>query len=424
MRLTITTAGSRGDLQPSLALGHKLRERGHNVRIATHLEYERAVLSCGLEFAPVFGDPVGDMRRLTGTGRGRNIVSFASQNRRNLDNAMAQMVSNYRDACRDADAVLYDYAGFAGYFVARALGLPSAGAFAEPLAEPTTQFRSPLMPEAPSVIGKGSVHAAYNRLSHLIAARLFWQFLRQPVNRSLRSVLDMDPIPFRSVLEQIENGAEPAVFGFSPSVLGNPPDWPDSRRVTGFWFLDDDPDWSPSQELSEFLSSGTPPLFITLGSVVEEDPAAMTRLLLQALEISGQRAILQTGWSGLGRMPLPEHVLRIGEVPYNWLFPRVQAVVQHGGAGTIAEALRAGVPSVVIPSFHSQPFWASTLAQLGAAPEPIPRSELSAARLASAMQTVASDNRFTEVAEELSGHIANEHGVLKAAQTLEDRIRG
>lgn len=367
---------------------------------------------------------MGDMRRLTGAGRGRNIVSFASQNRRNLADAMAQMVSNYRDACRDADAVIYDYAGFAGYFVARSLGLPSAGAFAEPLTEPTTEFRSPLMPEAPSGIGRGPLQARYNRLSHVLAARLFWQFLRQPVNQSLQSVLGLNPIPFRSVLEQIEKGVEPAVFGFSPSVLGNPPDWPDSRRVTGFWFLDEDPEWSPPCELSEFLSSGAPPLFITLGSMVEEDPTEMTRLILQALDTSGQRAILQTGWSGLGRMPLPEHVFRIGEVPYNWLFPRVQAVVQHGGAGTTAETLRAGVPSVVIPSFHSQPFWASTLAQLGAAPEPIPRSELSAARLANAMQTVATDNRFTEVTGTLSRHIANEDGVTKAAQTLEKQLRG
>lgn len=423
MRFTITTGGSRGDLEPCLALGSGLKAAGHRVRIATHNTYETFVRSCGLQFAPVYGDPASDMRRITGMGKERGIISYALQVRRNIEQARLQrMLNDYRDACQDSDVVIYDYAGFLGCFVAEALDVPFIGAFAEPLIAPTVEFRSPLMPGLLETTSGSSFRSLYNRMSHVAAGQLFWQTLRPFINDGLRNALGQSPIPFRGPFEQAKQGNRLSLFGFSPNVLGLPRDWPPSYHVTGFWFLEDHRDWQPPEDLADFLADGPPPICITLGSIVESDPQMITKLIVDSLESSGQRAILQAGWSGLGRMNLPDNVLRVGEVPHDWLFPQVSAVVHHGGSGTTASALRAGKPSVVIPWFSSQPFWGDTVAGLGVATPPIPRDELSSKRLEKRIEQATTDDEMRGAAERLAVLISEESGVMEAVRLIEDSL--
>jgi UDP:flavonoid glycosyltransferase YjiC (YdhE family) len=152
------------------------------------------------------------------------------------------------------------------------------------------------------------------------------------------------------------------------------------------------------------------------------EPHALTRILIDAVLQSDQRAILQSGWAGLGDVSLPPDIYLLDSAPHPWLFPRMSAVVHHGGAGTTAESLRAGVPQVIVPHMADQPFWGSRIADLGAGPRPVPRNKLSAESLALAIQQATSDPGMRRRAAELGEKIRAEDGIGAAVNLIEDYL--
>jgi UDP:flavonoid glycosyltransferase YjiC (YdhE family) len=206
----------------------------------------------------------------------------------------------------------------------------------------------------------------------------------------------------------------PVLYGFSPSVLPPPPDWSSEVHVTGYWFLDPPEDWTPPSRLVAFLEAGPPPLYIGFGSMGSRDPQKTSQLVLEALAPAKQRAVILSGWGGLETADLPAHAIAVDSVPFSWLFPRCAAVVHHGGAGTTAAGLRAGVPSVVIPFFGDQPFWGRHVAELGVGPAPIPRRKLTAERLARTIEIAVGDAGMRRRAAELGTAIRAEDGVAQA----------
>ena len=173
----------------------------------------------------------------------------------------------------------------------------------------------------------------------------------------------------------------PVLYAYSPTLLP-PPDWPSRFHVTGAWFLDPPPDWQPPPDLVAFLEGGPPPVYVGFGSMTSADPDATLALVLDALSRAGQRGVLLHGWAGLGTgRELPDTVFALDDVPHSWLFPRMAALVHHGGAGTTVAGLRAGIPSVVTPLTADQPSWGRIVHRLGAGPRPIPFRRLTATRL-------------------------------------------
>jgi sterol 3beta-glucosyltransferase len=214
----------------------------------------------------------------------------------------------------------------------------------------------------------------------------------------------------------------PMIYGYSPSVIPRPPDWGDYQQITGYWFLDGAQNYEPPAELADFLESGLPPVYVGFGSMVDHEREDMTRLVVEALGQAGQRAILLSGWSDLGSAVLPDFILRIDFVPHDWLFPRVAAVVHHGGAGTTAAGLRAGIPNVVVPFFADQPFWGWRVHNLGVGPKWIPRKKLTAEKLAAAIRQAVNDSTMIQRAEELGKRIRAEDGVRTAVQLVEQQL--
>ncbi len=419
MRLTITTAGSRGDLQPYLALSLGLKAAGYAVRVATHPPYEESVRSRGLDFHPVSGDPYGDMRRLLRDGGSR--IRFVRRNRRNLAETIERTLADYRDACRDAGAVIYGPAGLLGYEVARGMGLPAVGAFVDPLSR-TRRFRNPFTPNLPGRLQGGELHGVYNYLSHLIVEQVSWQAVRTPVNRALTEA-GLEPVPLRGRLGGLYEDRAPILYGFSPSVLPRPSDWGSHLCAVGYWFLDRARDWRPPQGLVDFLESGPAPVGIGFGSMVDPRPEQLTETVVGALRKAGRRGVLVRGWGDMGAGDLPEEVFTVDEVPYDWLFGRVTAVVHHAGAGTTADSLRAGLPAVTVPFFHNQPFWADRVHQLGAGPAPIPRKNLSSGRLAAAIREAVDDTGMRKRARRLGENIRAEDGVGRAVESFGRYLR-
>ena len=204
-----------------------------------------------------------------------------------------------------------------------------------------------------------------------------------------------------------------------------PADWPPDHVVTGYWFLEEKPGWTPRPALEEFLSAGSPPLFIGFGSMGMGRDGKMLRVVEAALALSGLRAVVSSGSdSSLPPPARSQRVLFEEEVPHGWLFPRVAAVMHHGGAGTTAEALRAGVPSLISPRAADQFFWAQRVARLGAGPAPVTQGDLTPDRLAALFARAAADRDMRERACRIGEKIRAEDGVARAVQELLPLIGG
>jgi sterol 3beta-glucosyltransferase len=211
------------------------------------------------------------------------------------------------------------------------------------------------------------------------------------------------------------------LYGFSEQLCPRPNDWPVSRVVCGTWLLPAPPEFTPPPELVQFLAAGPPPVYIGFGSILAgRDPAGLVYQLLAALAQAGQRGIIYRGaWGDLAVGDLPPQVMRCAEVPHAWLFPQVAAVVTHGGAGTVAAALAAGVPPIVVAAFGDQHLWGQRVAALGAGPPPLRRDTLTASTLAAAIRTATETITLRTTATALGAALVAEAGALQAAVQLE-----
>ncbi|NLO07143.1 MAG: glycosyltransferase family 1 protein [candidate division WS1 bacterium] len=318
-------------------------------------------------------------------------------------------------ACEDSDAVVLSSAGIIPGFhqVAEALGVRYCSGLLQPL-QPTRAFASPFVPPLPRWLpAKGLGNLA----THYLFLRTFGWFFRHGIPM-LREEHGLPPLSHLQIIRGEREADAPLLFGISPSVLPRPNDWPERAQMTGYWFLDAHEDWQPPDELRDFLDAGSPPVYIGFGSMVTHDPEAETAIVVEALQRTGQRGILLTGAGAFVEEGLPDEVLALHSAPHDWLFPHMSAVVHHGGAGTTSAGLRSGVPSIVVPFFADQPFWARTVHELGVGPRPIPHTRLTADRLAAAIEQAVGDEAMRERAASLGERIRAEDGVGRAVEII------
>jgi UDP:flavonoid glycosyltransferase YjiC (YdhE family) len=210
----------------------------------------------------------------------------------------------------------------------------------------------------------------------------------------------------------------PVLYGVSPRVMPRDPKWRKDIFVTGFWFDEPDESWQPPAPLAGFLRAYPSPTYIGFGSMASKNPQATLHIIVDALKHSGQAGIVYSGWAGLRADELPDNILLIDGAPHDWLFPRMGAIVHHGGAGTTAAGLRAGIPATVISHMADQPYWGRRIYELGAGYKPIPRHELTAERLAEAITTMANSAAMKKNAAELGREIRQETGVANAVKAV------
>ena len=416
MRIVIIAPGSRGDVEPYIALGKGLKKAGHDIRFISHVNFAELVNSQGLEFWPVDVDVQGiaqsaDMRERLGGG---NFLKVMSQMAKEAELAAVESVKVGMLACQGMELILTGVAGlFIGIALAEKLELPLLQAYYIPFT-PTRLYPSFLLPQIPIPLG-----GTLNRLTYQVARQAIWQGFRSADKLVREKELNLPRAPFFGPYDSKVTRDNPILYGFSPSVIPHPTDWADNIHVTGYWFLEPDENWIPPQPLVDFLQAGPAPHLYWIWKYELSKPEETTRLVLSALAATKQRGILQAGWGGLHTEDLPGTVFTVDAVPFSWLFPRMAAVVHHGGAGTTAAGLRAGVPSVVIPFFGDQPYWGSRVADLGVGPAPIPLRKLTVDRLSQAIQTAVSDPAMRQRSTEMGEIIRAEDGVAAVISILQ-----
>ncbi len=412
MNITILTLGTRGDVQPYVALGLGLQRAGHAVRLVTDSGFAKFVMDYGLDFAPLETGLIQLIQSPEGKAAlaGKGLMSLLKR----MMPTLRQMVEDCWAASQDSDAIVFHPKAMAGVHIAEKLNIPGFLAMALPAYSPTTAFANP-------AFGGADYGPLFNKLSYSLFTVGATLPYRRMVNSFRRNTLGLPPAKDDATLR---GRPVPKLYAYSEHVLPRPSDWGDEVHVTGYWFLPAPRSWQPSRELLAFLSAGAPPVYVGFGSMVARDGEAKSAIVLEAVKRTGLRAILATGWGGLTTAAVPRNVFMLDAAPHDWLFPQCAAVVHHGGSGTTAAGLRAGKPSVIVPFFGDQPFWGRRVEALGVGPAPIPQKKLTTDALAHAIQVATTDAGMARRAEALSAKICAEDGVGRAIEVIETKRFG
>jgi sterol 3beta-glucosyltransferase len=415
MNITLMAFGSRGDVQPFLALAVALRERGHTVMLAAPGDFETQIKAYGIPYIRI---PITNMevlqkdatqqvaRRMTPA----TLLAIWREVIPELKRAILASTHEVAEASQNANLLIAH--GFlipSAYSVHEHLKIPLMLGVAAPVIS-TRQFPSPAFP--PISFGQ----RFYNPFTFQVLLRGVLSYMIEPMNTYRKSV----GLPKRSTGEMIRiffRGKVPTLMHYSRHLTPTPSDWSENNHVVGAWTLPALNDWTPPDALTTFLEKGEPPVFFGFGSMPVSDPAEMGKTISEALRLAGLRGVLQAGWAGLSHDD--EHLITIGDAPHDWLFPRMAAVVHHGGSGTTHSALLAGKPALITPFMADQPFWARRVAELGIGVPPIKPKKLTVENLAQALRTLTQDGAMRERAAEMGARLRAEDGLTTACDLAE-----
>lgn len=420
MNILLVAIGSRGDIQPYVALGVAMVNSGHTVTVCASATFADSVRTHGLAYAHMGDGFIALMKSLEGRS-GLERMGSISGALRTAANLMSQVgplqQEMLMDVWRSVEQLRPDIIVFHPKLpgvadIADALDIPAIVAPLFPQVVPTATFPAVGFPDVP-------LGVAYRRFTYRIVEAVT-NWISIGAIRAWRRDSGLGRRPNVLGLLQDQNGYQRLVLhGFSPVLCPPPDDWPATSVVTGHWPLPSDGRWKPPQALCEFLDAGPPPVYVGFGSMAGRNPKRLTALVVEALVHSGHRGVLATGWGGLESAALPKSVFSVEAVPHDWLFPRVSAVVHHGGAGTTVAGLLAGRPTVVCPFFADQPFWGARVHALGAGPRPIPQRGLTAMRLSEAITTAVNDPVMLKAALDVQRLLQDECGLQRAASEIE-----
>ena len=409
MKISLLTYGTRGDVQPFVALALGLQKAGHTVRLAAPHRFAGLAAQHNVPFAPLPGDPE-ELSRGLNDARGalaqiRSVTDFAF--------AIAGDVARLAfAACDDADLIVHGLLFTTGaHSLARSKRIPDVSVQTMPLFAPTRGFPLPAMANLPP--------GALSYASHWMFTQVFWHIGNLGYAGLRRDYPDVAGLQLHWPFDPREPHPTPLLFAYSPTVLPRPDDWTAPNiHVPGYLFLDSPNGYVPPPSLADFLAAGDPPVCVTFGSMVNRRANRIHEITLAALKQTGQRSVVVRGWGAAGPDQPGDDRLYLDDAPYDWLFPRCKIILHHGGAGTTSAALRLGLPSVVVPHAADQAFWGRRVAALGAGPAPIPLGRLSAANLAAALLQ-ADQPAMRACAQAVARLISAEDGVAAAVRLIE-----
>ena len=408
MKITILTYGSRGDVQPFLPLSLRLMEKGHAVKLAAPFRFKDAVETQGIDFVPLAGDPEDLSRRLNNAGH--NFVKLLQALMNHTIRIGADIWLQTEQASQDADLIIHTFTHAVGaHTLAREKNIPDIHIQTFPMFTPTGDY--------PNITMSHGLPRSLNRFTHQFSAKLTWWTSRI----GFESVRRHAGLPKRKLYWPFDNNPfrlpTPVLCAWSPVVLPASNDWPPHVHVTGYYFFPPNLSYQPPAELLSFLQKGKAPICITFGSMVNRDQERIDQIIRESLKKTGNRGIILSGWSGMKKAPLND-LLYLKAAPHDWLLPRCKMIIHHGGAGTTAAGLRAGIPNIVVPFMGDQPFWGERVHAIGAGPKPVLVKRLSVEKLCRAI-TNAEKESILKRAQIINQEISIEDGTGEAVKRIE-----
>lgn len=398
MKLLLMTYGTEGDTRPLAALGHALRQAGHDAELLADVSTLGVAQSLGLPCRAL----AGDIRAtLAAEGAMADIArNLARLTVRHSGDWLRQAV----DAGHDCDAVIVSgLAAFVGLSAGEALNVPVIGSMLIPIS-PTTEFAAPFLPFTPPRM--------FNRASHRLFNQLTWHLLRKATNRARADI----GLPARKSLWT----EHPMLYGISPALVPRPADWPGNAHLCGQWVPPLAQAFTPPADLLAFLDAGEPPIYIGFGSMAGFDNARLLAAVVAA--VGPRRALFHAGWSGIDTTRLPDNFHAVGHVPHDWLLLRTAMAIHRGGSGTTHSACRAGVPSIIVPFAGDQFFWGARLRAAGIMRDTLKGASIAADPLARAIAYADSD-AARENAVRLGERMRHEDGCATGVAWVERYAR-
>ncbi|RDL47317.1 O-mycaminosyltylonolide 6-deoxyallosyltransferase [Ensifer sp. M14] len=410
MRVAIHTFGTRGDIQPYLALAKALHSSGHTVQLAGPQQFERFVHDHAIPFAPL----PGDLLSLLDAPKAKNAIASGAA-------ALAgfKLLGEIRPHIRKLleaewlaahafapDIMVYHPKSLASPHIAERLQCASVLASPLPILTPTSEFPSPMLPFRSL--------GPLNRASHILTAKLAAGLFSRQIGSWRKNWLGLSVRTKRTPLP------DQTLYGYSRHLVPVPEDWGPDVHVTGTWELDSS-NGVIGTDLDEFLSAGPAPVYVGFGSMPAIEPAKLTDVIVKALRRNGMRGLLATGGGAIEAPPPSDDLFVVKELPHDIIFGRVHAAVHHGGAGTTAAALRAGIPCTICPFFGDQMFWGHRVASLGVGPTPLARAKLDVETLARALKAM-NDPLMRAKAEQIGYRMRAEGGAHEAVRLLDLRV--
>jgi sterol 3beta-glucosyltransferase len=424
MLVTVIAIGSRGDVQPYLALSQGLIEAGYAIRLATHAAFEPLVREYALPFFPLDDDmqeflPPERARKVLDAGQ--NGLLFAYRLARFTDPLVTKYMQRCWEACQDADIIIVTLLSLLiGYSTAEQVSKPLVATFLQPSLLPTKFLPEPAQPHLPQ--WPPLLANMFNYQSHLIAGAILWRLFTPAVNTARQNVYHLPPLPKKSLYASLPDYVDLILYAYSPLLVPKPPDWGETTQVTGFWSLGSPKGWQPDPSLIEFLETGPPPIYVGFGSMSPHRPDETVDLVKKALSLAKRRGVIMIEGTQGSDQRLSDTLYVTNGLPHEWLFPHMQAVVHHGGAGTTAASLRAGVPTIIVPHVADQQFWGERVAKLGVGPKPVARRHLSSNKLADLLHAVGMNQDMQRRAQEVGAELRKEHGVEQAVNAIQARV--
>lgn len=413
-RVTILTYGSRGDVEPFVALGVGLRNAGHAVRLAGPAPYASLAQAYGVEFVPIEGDP----NQLTQTLADRAGLSWPRMVFRMIQHILPLAKAAFATlerAAHDADLIVHSFLMTdAGHTLAHLRGVPDVSAQFFPIFLPTSAFSGVALPDLP-------LGGLYRRGTHALNTAMFRygsRLLYRMVRASVPALPDLAPW----LMQKPVGERTSILFAYSPQILPRPPEWPPYAHVTGYWQLPPPAGWAPGEELVRFLESGPPPVYFGPGSMRTGRLINLLRSVVASARACGQRVLLGVPPQVLEEDLKGADVFAAQSVPHAWLFPRMRYILHHGGAGTTGAAAAAGVPSTAIPFTADQAFWARRIQRLGIGPAGSSARHLSRAHLEAVVMEALTNPAYQRRAETLGENMRKEHGVASAIRVIHGHL--
>ena len=410
-RISIFTLGSRGDTQPFCVLGRALTEAGYDVELCAPEPYRPFVESFGLKLKPIGTALAGlkDSESMNALVRG-GIKRFLGLPAfyREARGGLVDFLTECWEATENSDLVVFIPTTFFIADFARMRKIPSVRVALQPIL-PTSHY-------ATALLGSKDRGALLNRLSYeipRIASPILWSGsagFKAATGKKLHLGALPNPMTFRAS-ESLN------LMAYSAALSPDPGDWPFKAKITGAWFYDAEPHFALAPDIEDFLARG-PAIYIGFGSMKWHSEQS-ANAVFDALAQWGGRALITSGWGGL-QPPVnpPENIMFTGPVHHSLLFPRVSAVVHHGGAGTTAEGLRHARPTLILPQFMDQYDWARRIAALHAGPPPLPMKKLNASELAKHLDDLVDNENYRAGAAAIAADMAREPGVAGAVEEI------
>ncbi len=413
-RIVISTIGTLGDVLPYIALSLELKRHGFDVTLGAPSDFEELINSHNIDFYNI-GDSIQNFLKQPA------FENIMSQNMLiNLPAILAKGQDIVEKAGRrswqmaqGADAIIINLNTSFGIDIAQALNIPAIMSALQPLNDteefPFCAFSGP------------DLGPVFNRLTYT-AANVQQAYYDLPRNKLRKELMGLGARKKGGLFKDNEGKYLPILYAYSKHISPRPHDWPQSAKITGFWRLKDKTNWQPTNEFKQFLAQGEKPIYIGFGSMPFR-AKKNTQILKEALKMWGGRAVISKGWGGINIEDLPKDVYAIEKAPHDKLFPLMGGVVHHGGAGTTAAGLYAGLPSFILPQTYDQPFWGHRVHELGCGPAPVSLRKLTPKILCDALIDLQTSKKYRENAQMLAQKLNEENGVLLASKHIEEIIK-